>query len=231
MNIAEQIRLKLRLKENSEVEYKSATGGFPKTEFWRSFSAFANTNGGTIVLGVKEQNHSFTPDGLSENLVAKYRKQFWDDAHNKSCVNIPLLVESDIEEIKKLENNRNNTTKTAADTTETTTETAADTTETTTETAADTTETTTETAADTTETTTETAADTTETTTETAADTTETIFRIIQNNPKVTTKEIASECGITKDGVAYHVKKLKLSGRIIRIGGSRNGGQWKIVKH
>ncbi len=187
MNIAEQIRLKLRLKENSEVEYKSATGGFPKTEFWRSFSAFANTNGGTIVLGVKEQNHSFTPDGLSENLVAKYRKQFWDDAHNKSCVNIPLLVESDIEEIKKLGNNRNNTTKTAADTTETTTE--------------------------------------------TAADTTETIFRIIQNNPKVTTKEIASECGITKDGVAYHVKKLKLSGRIIRIGGSRNGGQWKIVKH
>ena len=100
MNIADQIRLKLQLKENSEVEYKSAAGGFPKAEFWRSFSALANTNGGTIVLGVKEKNHKFTPDGLSEELVAKYRKQFWDDAHNKSCVNIPLLVESDIEEIQ-----------------------------------------------------------------------------------------------------------------------------------
>lgn len=100
MNIAEKIRLKLQLKENSEVEYKSAAGGFPKAEFWRSFSALANTNGGTIVLGVKEKNHKFTPDGLSEELVAKYRKQFWDDAHNRSCVNIPLLVESDIEEIK-----------------------------------------------------------------------------------------------------------------------------------
>ena len=100
MNIAEQIRLKLQLKENSEVEFKSAAGGFPKAEFWRSFSALANTNGGTIVLGVKEKNHKFTPDGLSEELVAKYRKQFWDDAHNRSCVNIPLLVESDIEEIK-----------------------------------------------------------------------------------------------------------------------------------
>ena len=100
MNIADQIRLKLQLKENSEVEYKSAAGGFPKAEFWRSFSALANTNGGTIVLGIKEKNHKFTPDGLSEELVAKYRKQFWDDAHNKSCVNIPLLVESDIEEIK-----------------------------------------------------------------------------------------------------------------------------------
>ena len=100
MNIAEKIRLKLQLKENSEVEYKSAAGGFPKAEFWRSFSALANTNGGTIVLGVKEKNHKFTPDGLSEELIAKYRKQFWDDAHNRSCVNIPLLVESDIEEIK-----------------------------------------------------------------------------------------------------------------------------------
>ena len=60
MNIAEQIRLKLQLKENSEVEFKSAAGGFPKAEFWRSFSALANTNGGTIVLGVKEKNHKFT---------------------------------------------------------------------------------------------------------------------------------------------------------------------------
>ena len=63
MNIADQIRLKLQLKENSEVEYKSAAGGFPKAEFWRSFSALANTNGGTIVLGVKEKiinSHPYT---------------------------------------------------------------------------------------------------------------------------------------------------------------------------
>lgn len=37
MNLAEKIRLKLQLKENSEVEYKSAAGGFPKAEFWRLF--------------------------------------------------------------------------------------------------------------------------------------------------------------------------------------------------
>lgn len=55
MEIAEQIRLKLHLKENSEVEYKSAAGGFPKAEFWRSFSVMANTNGGTIVLGGKRE--------------------------------------------------------------------------------------------------------------------------------------------------------------------------------
>ena len=85
--------------------------------------------------------------------------------------------------------------------------------------------------------TTETFADTTETitenatiTTETPTDTTETIFKIISKNPKVTAKEIASVCGITEDGVAYHIKKLKQSGRIIRIGGSRNGGEWKVVE-
>lgn len=85
---------------------------------------------------------------------------------------------------------------------------------------------TTETLADTTEMTTKTPS----ITTETPADTTETIFKIISNNPKVTAKEIASVCGITEDGVAYHIKKLKQSGRLIRIGGSRNGGEWKVVE-
>ena len=89
---------------------------------------------------------------------------------------------------------------------------------------------TTETPADTTETTTETSADTTETTTETPTDTTETILKIISNNSKVTAKELASVCGITEDGVAYHIKKLKQRGRLIRIGGSRNGGEWKVVE-
>lgn len=66
--------------------------------------------------------------------------------------------------------------------------------------------------------------------TETPTDTTETIFKIISNNPKVTAKEIASVCGITEDGVAYHIKKLKQSGRILRIGGSRNEGEWRGVE-
>lgn len=79
-------------------------------------------------------------------------------------------------------------------------------------------------------TTTKTSTVTTETTTETPPATTETILKIISNNPKVTAKEIASVCGITEDGVAYHIKKLKQCGRIIRIGGSRNGGEWKVVE-
>lgn len=90
-------------------------------------------------------------------------------------------------------------------------------------------ENTTETIKITTETTTETA----ETTTETIKTTTETlsasILKMLHDNPQITAKEIASIYGITEDGVAYHIKKLKKAGKIIRIGGSRNGGEWKVV--
>ena len=82
------------------------------------------------------------------------------------------------------------------------------------------------------EVTTETSNKTTETTTETSnkatETTTETIYKLICKNPKITAKEIASLCGITEDGVAYHIKKLKSADKIIRIGGSRNGGEWKV---
>ncbi|MDO4932790.1 MAG: winged helix-turn-helix domain-containing protein [Prevotellaceae bacterium] len=67
-----------------------------------------------------------------------------------------------------------------------------------------------------------------EITTETTTVTTETILNMISNNPKITTREIASACGITEDGVAYHIKKLKQSGRITRVGGARYGGEWKV---
>lgn len=61
---------------------------------------------------------------------------------------------------------------------------------------------------------------TTETGKDSTADTTETILNMIRNNPKITAREIASVCGITEDGVAYHIKKLKRNGRITRIGGA-----------
>ena len=120
---------------------------------------------------------------------------------------IPTIEEKNnpdrIEICLKLEGDTNVTTETTTVTTETTTGT-------------------------TTGTTTETVTIATESTKESPANTTETILKMISNNPKITIKEMASACGITEDGVAYHIKKLKQSGRITRIGGTRYGGEWKV---
>ncbi len=87
--------------ETSEIEFKSAHGGFPGS-FWESYSAFANTNGGTIVLGVVEKNNQFFFDGLTEETIVRYKKIFWDCAHNKGKISVCLPRESDIR-IEKME--------------------------------------------------------------------------------------------------------------------------------
>ena len=81
--------------ENSEIEFKSAKGGLPES-FWETFSAFANTNGGIIVLGIKEKNGVFYPDGFDKQQLQTYKKRFWDCAHNKEKVSATMLIERDV---------------------------------------------------------------------------------------------------------------------------------------
>jgi hypothetical protein len=53
--------------EGIGTEFKSARGGMPGS-FWESYSAMANTQGGTIVLGVAEKPAGLVWEGVIRQL-------------------------------------------------------------------------------------------------------------------------------------------------------------------
>ena len=82
--------------ENSEIEFKKAKNSVPK-DLWETYSAMANTNGGTIVLGVEErlgEAERFCVSGI--NSVEKVLKDFWDTI-NGNKVNKNILMDRDVE--------------------------------------------------------------------------------------------------------------------------------------
>lgn len=81
--------------ECDDIEFKSAAGGFPDN-FWDTYSAFANTDGGTIVFGVKEKDGKFFLNGLTDEQIDKYKKDFWTNMNNRSTVSCNLMKASDV---------------------------------------------------------------------------------------------------------------------------------------
>ncbi|MBU2893530.1 putative DNA binding domain-containing protein, partial [Colwellia sp. D2M02] len=89
------------LRESSEIECKLAGGKDGKGEvpkdMWESYSAFANTDGGYIILGLREKKGSFTVEGI-EN-IHKVRGDIVNTA-NSNKVSCNLLSNKSIEEIE-----------------------------------------------------------------------------------------------------------------------------------
>ena len=87
----------LNQTECDDIEFKSAAGGFPGN-FWDTYSAFANTDGGTIVFGVKEADGKFSLNGISNELIEKYKKDFWNAVNNRSTISCNLMTNKDVVE-------------------------------------------------------------------------------------------------------------------------------------
>ena len=78
-------------REGNQLEAKAAQGGMPDT-LWDSYSAFANTDGGCILLGVKERDdHSLYVVGLKD--AEKMKKDFWNMVNNRQKISVNLMTE------------------------------------------------------------------------------------------------------------------------------------------
>ena len=90
------------LRESSEIECKLASGkdgkGAVPNDMWESYSAFANTDGGYIILGLKEKQHRFTVVGI-EN-IEKIKTEVFTIANNSNKVSVNLLTNNNVTEVE-----------------------------------------------------------------------------------------------------------------------------------
>jgi ATP-dependent DNA helicase RecG len=90
---ASEILAAVNAGEDKDWEFKSAKGGLPGS-LWHTYSAMANTDGGVIVLGVREANSGFEIHGIDD--VERMEKDLWNTINNRSKISANLCVNHDI---------------------------------------------------------------------------------------------------------------------------------------
>lgn len=86
--------------EGVDVEYKAAKGGLPR-DLWETYAAFANTDGGTIWLGITQRGGQLDLHGV--NAPEKMLSDFWNTVNNPAKTSANLLRNQDAQ-IVRLEN-------------------------------------------------------------------------------------------------------------------------------
>lgn len=82
-------------RENNRIEAKKALGGLPQS-IWETYSAFANTLGGILLLGVEEYgDHSLHAVDLPD--PDKLIKDFWDTVNNPEKVSVNILTDKHVQ--------------------------------------------------------------------------------------------------------------------------------------
>ena len=84
-----------KYRENNRIEAKQALGGLPRS-VWETYSAFANTLGGCILLGVEELPDRYFR-ALSLPDPEKLVSDFWNGANNRQFVNVNILSDKNVQ--------------------------------------------------------------------------------------------------------------------------------------
>ena len=88
MNINEILENIQNLKEKSTIELKKASSELPKS-FWETYSSFANTKGGYIILGIDEQKEGNIITGVTN--PEKIETDVNDDDNDAICFKFFIL--------------------------------------------------------------------------------------------------------------------------------------------
>lgn len=86
-------------REGNRLEVKQAHNGLPAS-LWETYSAFANTDGGVILLGVKEkEDHSLDIIGVDD--TEKLISDFWNTINNPQKINVNVLTNQCVQVIEQ----------------------------------------------------------------------------------------------------------------------------------
>ncbi|MDR0940281.1 MAG: ATP-binding protein [Mediterranea sp.] len=204
MMTASAIKVALKRGERIHLEVKSAAKGLPKS-IWETYSAFANTYGGWIVLGVHEDLKETNPDKRFEVVGVRDARRRWEapTLEDKLDLNeveltlyIPFADEDKLRngitlgEIALSELESSLTPEESAQTSDKSSLTKKG----------------------------------------SHYKTVEIVYTLIKENPMITRDELVMKARKSSRAIQNNIEKLKQSGRIRRVGSPTFGGRWEVIE-